>query len=213
MRGSIQKLTLAGQEISLYLPPKALRNTPCRLLLAADGELLFEILTQLANTLEARMAEENRGLILVGLHSENRDADYTPWPAPGFDADYPDFPGKAGEYLQWIDRELLPALRAEWPISEQPGDVGILGFSLGGLLASYAPYVSPSFGYAMSLSGSNWYEGLIPFFREHDPLTDCRFFLSYGRPRARGSSRCRRTPPNAPKPPPLPCAAAWGTTM
>ena len=60
MRGSIQKLTLAGQEISLYLPPKALRNTPCRLLLAADGELLFEILTQLANTLEARMAEENR---------------------------------------------------------------------------------------------------------------------------------------------------------
>lgn len=104
MRGSIQKLTLAGQEISLYLPPKALRNTPCRLLLAADGELLFEILTQLANTLEARMAEENRGLILVGLHSENRDADYTPWPAPGFDADYPDFPGKAGEYLQWIDR-------------------------------------------------------------------------------------------------------------
>ena len=45
MRGSIQKLTLAGQEISLYLPPKALRNTPCRLLLAADGELLFEILT------------------------------------------------------------------------------------------------------------------------------------------------------------------------
>ena len=96
MRGSIQKLTLAGQEISLYLPPKALRNTPCRLLLAADGELLFEILTQLANTLEARMAEENRGLILVGLHSENRDADYTPWPAPGFDADYPDFPGKAG---------------------------------------------------------------------------------------------------------------------
>ncbi|MEI3578634.1 MAG: hypothetical protein V8Q30_00780 [Acutalibacteraceae bacterium] len=100
MRGSIQKLTLAGQEISLYLPPKALRNTPCRLLLAADGELLFEILTQLANTLEARMAEENRGLILVGLHSENRDADYTPWPAPGFDEDYPDFPGKAGEYLR-----------------------------------------------------------------------------------------------------------------
>lgn len=99
---------------------------------------------------------------------------------------YPDFPGKAGEYLQWIDRELLPALRAEWPISDQPADVGILGFSLGGLLASYAPYVSPSFGYAMSLSGSNWYEGLIPFFREHDPLTDCRFFLSYGRAEGAG---------------------------
>lgn len=102
---------------------------------------------------------------------------------------------------------------AEWPISEQPGDVGILGFSLGGLLASYAPYVSPSFGYAMSLSGSNWYEGLIPFFREHDPLTDCRFFLSYGRAEGAGKFSMRRTPPNAPKPPPLPCAAAWGTTM
>ena len=77
MRGSTQKLTLAGREISLYLPPKALRGTPCRLLLAADGELLFEILTQLAGTLENRMAEENRGLILVGLTSQNRDADYT----------------------------------------------------------------------------------------------------------------------------------------
>lgn len=103
MRGSIQKLTLAGQEISLYLPPKALRNTPCRLLLAADGELLFEILTQLANTLEARMAEENRGLILVGLHSENRDADYTPWPAPGFDADLSRF-SRQGRRISSVDR-------------------------------------------------------------------------------------------------------------
>ena len=186
MRGSTQKLTLAGREISLYLPPKALRGTPCRLLLAADGELLFEILTQLAGTLENWMAEENRGLILVGLTSQNRDADYTPWPAPGFDEEYPDFPGKAGEYLQWIDRELLPALRERWPISDQPEDVGILGFSLGGLLASYAPFVSPSFGYAMSLSGSNWYEGLIPFFAAHDPLTPCRFFLSYGRAEGAG---------------------------
>lgn len=186
MRGSTQKLTLAGREISLYLPPKALRGTPCRQLLAADGELLFEILTQLAGTLENRMAEENRGLILVGLTSQNRDADYTPWPAPGFDEEYPDFPGKAGEYLQWIDRELLPALRERWPISDQPEDVGILGFSLGGLLASYAPFVSPSFGYAMSLSGSNWYEGLIPFFAAHDPLTPCRFFLSYGRAEGAG---------------------------
>ena len=154
--------------------------------MAADGELLFEILTQLAGTLENRMAEENRGLILVGLTSQNRDADYTPWPAPGFDEEYPDFPGKAGEYLQWIDRELLPALRERWPISDQPEDVGILGFSLGGLLASYAPFVSPSFGYAMSLSGSNWYEGLIPFFAAHDPLTPCRFFLSYGRAEGAG---------------------------
>ena len=64
--------------------------------------------------------------------------------------------------------------------------MGILGFSLGGLLASYAPFVSPSFGYAMSLSGSNWYEGLIPFFAAHDPLTPCRFFLSYGRAEGAG---------------------------
>lgn len=149
----------------------------------------------------------------MGLTSQNRDADYTPWPAPGFDEEYPDFPGKAGEYLQWIDRELLPALRERWPISDQPEDVGILGFSLGGLLASYAPFVSLSFGYAMSLSGSNWYEGLIPFFAAHDPLTPCRFFLSYGRARVQASSRCKRMPPNAPKPPLLPCAAAWGKPL
>ena len=156
MRGSTQKLTLAGREISLYLPPKALRGTPCRLLLAADGELLFEILTQLAGTLEDRMAEENRGLILVGLTSQNRDADYTPWPAPGFDEEYPDFPGKAGEYLQWIDRELLPALRERWPISDQPEDVGILGFSLGGLLASYAFATPPAMPCVAIAGSSGW---------------------------------------------------------
>lgn len=61
MRGSTQKLTLAGREISLYLPPKALRGTPCRLLLAADGELLFEILTQLAGTLEDRDGPRKTG--------------------------------------------------------------------------------------------------------------------------------------------------------
>ena len=186
MRGSIQKQVIGGQEVTLYLPPKALRTKPCRLLLAGDGETLFELLTQLAGALEERMAAEGQGLILAGLHSDNRDADYTPWPAKGFDEDYPDFPGQAADYLRWIDEELLPGLRAAWPISDDPADVGILGYSLSGLLATYAPYVSRSFGYVMSISGSNWYEGLIPWLAEHDPLTDCRFYLSYGRAEGAG---------------------------
>ena len=178
MRGTTVQRVFGGIKADLYLPPKSLTADPCRLVLSP---------------LEEKMAAAGQGLVLVGLDSgEQRDADYTPWPARGFDADYPDFPGKADDYLRRLDEVLLPALRAELPVSADPADTGILGFSLSGLLATYAPFRSGSFGWSMSISGSNWYEGFIPFLAGHDPVGDCRFFLSYGRAEGAGKYSMHR---------------------
>ena len=193
MRGTTVQRVFGGIKADLYLPPKSLTAAPCRLVLVGDGRSLFDILPQVLSPLEEKMAAAGQGLVLVGLDSgEQRDADYTPWPARGFDADYPDFPGKADDYLRRLDEVLLPALRAELPVSADPADTGILGFSLSGLLATYAPFRSANFGWSMSISGSNWYDGFIPFLAGHDPVGDCRFFLSYGRAEGAGKYSMHR---------------------
>lgn len=60
----------------------------------------------------------------------------------GLMEEYPDFPGKAGEYLQWIDRELLPGPPGALAHLRPAGGCGDPGILAGGLLASYCTLVS-----------------------------------------------------------------------
>ena len=166
MRGTTVQRVFGGIKADLYLPPKSLTAAPCRLVLVGDGRSLFDILPQVLSPIGGEDGCRRQGLVLVGLDSgEQRDADYTPWPARGFDVDYPDFPGKADDYLRRLDEVLLPALRAELPVSADPADTGILGFSLSGLLATYAPFRSANFGWSMSISGSNCTTGSSRFWQ------------------------------------------------
>ena len=95
MRGTTVQRVFGGIKADLYLPPKSLTAAPCRLVLVGDGRSLFDILPQVLSPLEEKMAAAGQGLVLVGLDSgEQRDADYTPWPARGFDVTIRTFPAR-----------------------------------------------------------------------------------------------------------------------
>ena len=78
--------------------------------------------------------------------------------------------------------QALPALKNRYPISENPEDTGIFGYSLGGLAALYMAYERPEFGLVGCLSGSLWYEGFMPWAEARRIANpDARVYLSLGR--------------------------------
>ncbi len=192
MKGSVCQTAVDGRRTDLYLPPKGLITPDCLTAFVGDAGALFELLPNVMPALEERMEQSGRGLVIVGMYPGDRDADYTPWPAKGFDENYPDFPGRAGDYIRWIDERLLPELSARCTIADAPERRCIAGYSLSGLLATYLPFISPNFGWSASISGSNWYEGFADYLSAHQPRTDCRFFLSYGRAEGAGKYSMHR---------------------
>ena len=72
--------------------------------------------------------------------------------------------GKADELLNLVEQELLPWAQANLPVRDvsQPAHVGMLGSSLGGLLACYAGYTRPSvYGKLGCMSSSFWWSELF----------------------------------------------------
>ena len=63
------------------------------------------------------------------------------------------------EFTDFIGKELIPYIKKNYNISEDPNKNIIGGYSLGGLAASYAGLRYPNvFGNVLSQSGSYWYK-------------------------------------------------------
>lgn len=120
----------------------------------------------------AELLQENQLLpmkncLAVMILSENRLDDYTPWTAKALNARFPDFGGKADNYIDWIRNNLLPELQNTFPVRTQAQMVGILGQSLGGLLNMYLYCSDASFwNYAACVSPSVWYPGFLEYFQK-----------------------------------------------
>jgi predicted alpha/beta superfamily hydrolase len=167
MKGKILTDNIRDREIIVYLPPSYRRTgagfsvvyvqdkgdlfDPSGSHALADLEVLFE---------QGRLVE----LMLVGVASNDRRSEYTPWPAPALAERYGGFGGRGADYLAFLAHELKPYIDGEYNTLRQPGDTGIAGASLGGLIAAYAAYLYPGvFGRIASISGSFWYQGWIEF--------------------------------------------------
>ena len=107
------------------------------------------------------------------------DRDFTPWPAPGI-REGEVFSGEAGAYLDFLTGTALPYLEREFGASRRPEERGILGYSLGGLLALWAQRQGKTFRLAGSLSGSLWYPGWLDYLEEHPPRREEKVYLSLG---------------------------------
>lgn len=189
MRGKQLTRSIADFSVRLYLPPNHDPAQPLPTIYFGDGNGLFELLGQIMPPLEEGFAAgTHRPCILVGLQPRCRDDDYTPWPAPGFDAQGPAFGGGAHAHIAQLVEKVLPQLEAEYGAGNTPHLRCIAGISLSGLMALYALYDTPAFDACISISGSNWYEGLLPYLQTHRPqAAQPHIFLSYGR--REGSSK------------------------
>lgn len=173
---------LDERNYAVFLPREASARRPWPLiLLNGDSSML--------SLLEREGLLPLKGCLAVMPLSKNRLDDFTPWPEKALNSRFPDFGGKADDYLSWISKELLPKVQSSYPVSSTPEGTGLLGQSLGGLLALYSQTVPQggSFGNVAAISPSCWYPGFLSYMETHLPdQSDTRWFISSGMEEGKG---------------------------
>jgi enterochelin esterase family protein len=85
-------------------------------------------------------------------------------------------------FVAFLVQEFIPRMREMLPLAQSPARTGILGCSLGGLIATYAAFRHPEvFGFAAAQSPAYWWndEAMITLVREHDRKS-LRLYLDTG---------------------------------
>lgn len=120
-------------------------------------------------------------LALVPVADWNREL--SPWKAEKCFRSGEDFGGGAGEYLTQLAQE-IPEFERKSGLA--PVRRAICGYSLAGLCALYALYVTNIFNGAVSASGSMWFDGWLDFMRRNAlKKPDTCAYLSVGDREAR----------------------------
>lgn len=101
---------------------------------------------------------------LVSLTDLNWDEDLSPWEADPVVTEEDHFTGGSDAYAGYLEGDVIPY--AEGVLGRSGARV-IAGYSMGGLFALYAPYVSDAFSACVSASGSVWFPGFVDYARDH----------------------------------------------
>lgn len=154
----LKVLSLNGVECAFYSDdlPKLLLVQP-----VAKGEIIDT---------EIKFLKEftDKPFALAAFEVDDWNASLSPWAMP------PDFAGKASDTLAFIENTLLPQV---WN-GDIPAIIG--GYSLAGLFALWAAYVTDRFAGVAAVSPSVWFEGWADFSERHLPKAKS-IYLSLGR--------------------------------
>lgn len=178
-----------GRAYTVFLPREPKAKTPWPLILLHGDPSMLELLAR-ENLLPLK-----RCLAVMSL-SENRLDDFTPWPEQALNSRFPDFGGKADDYLSWTVTVLLPHVWREYPVCTSPGGTGMLGQSLGGLLALYSQtvHVGNTFGHIAAISPSCWYPGFLSYIEKNLPKhSDTLWYLSCGTEEGKGQGGVKQS--------------------
>lgn len=146
------RLTAAGYPVSVFAPPQ---HTEAVVYLLTDDEDAAQVF--------ARLREPKPILAAVGGFDWN--ADLTPWPAPALTKKAPPFAGNAQTFLETLTQRIVP--QTEQTLGLSNGNRALAGYSLAGLFTLWALYQTDLFPYAVSASGSLWYDGFLSFAKSH----------------------------------------------
>lgn len=115
---------------------------------------------------------------LVAISELDWNADLSPWAAPSVVTDNDGFAGNAGGFTEFIRKSVIPYAES---ITGAPSYRIIAGYSMAGLYALYAPYITDIFSKSVCASGSVWYEGFLDFAENNGFVRrpDC-IYLSLG---------------------------------
>jgi pimeloyl-ACP methyl ester carboxylesterase len=156
------------REVRVALPPShAATSRPYPLLLVLDGEALHGSAVAVTSALAA--AGQAPEMVVVGVTNTERLRDLTP---PGLSVSGSSRNEGGDRFLDFLERELLPALRERFRVS---GLVVLAGHSSGGVLATWAAATRPAFGLVLALDtpihlGDGWLaERLLERARRAEP--------------------------------------------
>lgn len=174
--GAWKSEQLAGRECFVYTPYS----------IGADTNITYPVVylhgdKSSKDFLEKADYMDEIQCIIIGIMEEDKLSELTPWGAKSLHPKFPDFSGKADQYIQWIESELKEAVDSKYPTKALAEFTGLTGYSLGGLCSLYASYRSNIFGVIASMSGSFWYPDFVDYAKNDDFLNkDLRVFLSSG---------------------------------
>lgn len=104
---------------------------------------------------------------LVTITKLRWDEELSPWAHDPVISESDRFAGEAGRYARCMKEKIVPFIEDKM---ERPPYRVIAGYSMGGLFALYAPYVTGLFSAAVSASGSVWYPEFVSYVKSHDFL-------------------------------------------
>jgi len=162
----------------MYAPERAEGPLPVVCLLAGPDPAL-ELDGAIGRA--ARGPEKTRPFIAVAVGTNEWNSDYSPWPAPPVMKGEPPFTGRAPGMLRWLTQELIPAVELKYSALGTPRGRFIAGYSLAGLAALYAMYITDAFGACASCSGSLWFDGWADYMAASRPHPGSRIYLSLGK--------------------------------
>lgn len=175
------QLDILGRKLTVYVPPSYHLSERCYpVVYVQDGG---QLITNCQNYLERLFREQwLHEVILVGVHTDRRTYDYTPWAAPALNPQFPPFGGQAKSYIDELADQVKPHIDQRYRTLTDPIHTGMIGGSLGGLVSMFAAYWRPDvFGCLGMLSPSCWYEGVMDFIEEHPaPLSTLKLYVSIG---------------------------------
>lgn len=153
----LERLSLSGVNVALYSD-----NSPNFLLVqpVAKGEIIDTEIKFLKEFTQKPFA-------LAAFEVDDWNASLSPWAMP-------DFAGRGSETLAFIEETLLPQVCKD----DIPAIIG--GYSLAGLFALWAAYITESFAGAAAVSPSVWFAGWNDFSEKDMPKAK-NIYLSLGR--------------------------------
>jgi predicted alpha/beta superfamily hydrolase len=166
-------------KVRVYLPPGYAQNPLRRypVLYMQDGKNLFFpeeafqgrewSVDETLHLLDGMNALDRA--VVVGIHSGDRMGEYT---KPGYEA-----------YARSVVEEIRPAIGMRLRVLTSPGETGVLGSSLGGVVSFYMAWQYPQvFGFAACMSSTFSHKDDLVDRVLAEPRSTSRFYLDSGYP-------------------------------
>jgi enterochelin esterase-like enzyme len=181
----------SGRRLTIYLPPGYRRAPAAKfpLLVLHDGQNLFEgdrafipgRHWQVAESADRLIGQRIiRPLIVCGVDHAGVGRIKEMTPTPGATGEG----GGAARYAEMITGELLPFMRANYPVRPGPAYTALGGDSLGGLVTLYMALTCPGvFGSLMVMSPAVWWDRrwiLRQIARRPEALAGTKIWLDIG---------------------------------
>ncbi|MFN2746581.1 alpha/beta hydrolase [Bacillus sp. z60-18] len=185
INGTLIKDTFSGRDLFIYLPP-SYRNGTKRypaLYVQDRGDVFDPVYTSSLSAIEKLFSNRDiPELLLIGVASEDRESEYTPFSAPHLIKPDHMYGGQGALYADFLANELKPYIDRHYQTDPSRESTGIIGKSFGGLISIYTGYrASETFGKIGSLSGSFWFPGMIEWMRsQHFKNANLRIYMDVG---------------------------------
>ncbi|PHV69686.1 hypothetical protein CS063_14410 [Sporanaerobium hydrogeniformans] len=195
MKGIIKEEYFKGRKLFIYMPPSyGKKGKTFPVLYSHDGKevesLLEGLLPEIELSFDKRELEE---FIWVGIYSEQRQHEYTPWPMPALVSRFEDFKGLGKDYIHFVTKELKGYIDKNYFTKPEAADTWMMGYSLGGLISIYAIYETTCLGKIGCICGSFWYQSMREWVQQHKPLNEkLQVLIYYGKKEGKSSQTIQR---------------------